>query len=405
LVGWREIERSIGVPATANVEIRALSASDAAGCDGIIHSLPSHFGDPEGREQCARAVRSEQGIVAIADHAVAGFLTSKPWFATTREITWMAVHAEWRGNGIGGRLIEHLAGLATREGRRFLLVTTLSASAGLRSSPPVQGSRIAPVADLDTARKNQSVGKAAALLRASSDFPSGTTVAELARAAALPRATAVRMIEALIAEGLLARAGERGVIVTGPEIFRLAEVRYRREPLIVAARGILSDLALVVRESISLGIAQPPGTIRIVEQIDGPHMLGVADWVGRHFALHASASGKVAIAFWDERVLDALLARPLEPVTPRTICDPEAFRREIAVIRERGYALMLDELEEGLAAVAVPVFLGGMLYAAITATAPTARAGVDELIAFVDPLQEAAREIVLALESGPAQRG
>jgi DNA-binding IclR family transcriptional regulator len=261
------------------------------------------------------------------------------------------------------------------------------------------------VADRDTAaRRNQSVGKAAALLRASSDFPSGTTVARLARATALPRATAARMIDALIAEGLLARVGDRGAIVTGPEIFRLAEVRYRREPLIVAARDILLALASAVRESISLGIAQPPGTLRIVEQVDGPHMLGVADWVGRHFALHASASGKVAIAFWDDRVLEALLARPLERLTPRTICDPEAFRDEITVIRERGYALMIDELEEGLAAVAVPVLVGDALYATIAATAPTARAGMNELITFVDPLRAAAREIVLALEARPARR-
>ena len=235
-------------------------------------------------------------------------------------------------------------------------------------------------------------------------FPSGTTVATLARAAALPRATAVRMIDALIAEGLLARVGGAGRDRDRAGIFGSLRVRYRREPLIVAARDILADLASAVRESISLGIAQPPGTLRIVEQVDGPHMLGMADWVGRHFALHASASGKVAIAFWHARVLDALLARPLQRLTPRTVCDPEAFRGEISVIRERGYALMIDELEEGLSAVAVPVLVGGALYATIAASAPTARAGMSELITFVEPLRAAAREIVMALESGPARR-
>jgi ribosomal protein S18 acetylase RimI-like enzyme len=94
------------MPTKANVETRALSPSDAAACDENIHSLPHHFGDPKGREQCARAVRSQQGLVAIGDHSVAGFLTSKPWFATSREITWMAVHAQWRGNGIGCRLTQ-----------------------------------------------------------------------------------------------------------------------------------------------------------------------------------------------------------------------------------------------------------------------------------------------------------
>jgi GNAT superfamily N-acetyltransferase len=116
------------MPSRANFQIRASSPRDSAACDAIINSLPYHFGDFEGRDECARAVRSEDGIVVTADHAVAGFLTSKPWFATSREITWMAVHAAWRGRGIGSLLIDHLAQLATRERCRYLLVTTLSAS-------------------------------------------------------------------------------------------------------------------------------------------------------------------------------------------------------------------------------------------------------------------------------------
>jgi GNAT superfamily N-acetyltransferase len=109
-----------------DVCVRCLVPGDAPVCDGIIRSLPYHFGDPQGREKCAAAVRSEQGLVAVEDQVVAGFLTWKAWFGTSCEITWMAVHAERRGKGVGSLLMEHLGGVATQAGLGFLLVTTLS---------------------------------------------------------------------------------------------------------------------------------------------------------------------------------------------------------------------------------------------------------------------------------------
>jgi ribosomal protein S18 acetylase RimI-like enzyme len=102
--------------------------ADAEACDGIIRSLPYHFGDPGGREQCALAVRSQAGLVAISGADVAGFLTWRPSLASACEITWMAVHATRRGEGVGTRLVHSLATRASEGGTRFLLVTTLSAS-------------------------------------------------------------------------------------------------------------------------------------------------------------------------------------------------------------------------------------------------------------------------------------
>jgi ribosomal protein S18 acetylase RimI-like enzyme len=108
------------------VAIRPLTTADASTCDDIIRSLPYHFGDTDGQRECAEAVRNSPGLVAIRDDQVVGFLTIAHHFESTTEITWMAVHARHRGQGIGRALVRRLSDQLRREGRRLLLVTTLS---------------------------------------------------------------------------------------------------------------------------------------------------------------------------------------------------------------------------------------------------------------------------------------
>ncbi len=112
------------------VRIRPLEPADADACDQIVLTLPYHFGLEQGRRDCAAAVRSQRGLVAEEDDAVVGFLTVEPRFDACLEITWMAVRADRRRAGIGSALLERLATDAAREGRRFLLVLTVSPSDG-----------------------------------------------------------------------------------------------------------------------------------------------------------------------------------------------------------------------------------------------------------------------------------
>src|SRR5262245_23414459 len=111
-----------------HLEVRALTSSDAETCDQIILSLPHHFGHEGGRKACAQAVRSSEGWVAVLDGRVVGFLTIEPHFATTVEITWMAVQVELHGQGIGRTLIDHLRQAMQARACRLLLVATLAPS-------------------------------------------------------------------------------------------------------------------------------------------------------------------------------------------------------------------------------------------------------------------------------------
>jgi ribosomal protein S18 acetylase RimI-like enzyme len=108
------------------IAIRPLEVSDAPACDAIIASLPYHFGLEEGRLECAAAVRSQPGFVAERDEEVIGFLTEQHRFADAAEITWMAVHADHRRGGVGRALMDRLVADLEADGRRLLLVLTVS---------------------------------------------------------------------------------------------------------------------------------------------------------------------------------------------------------------------------------------------------------------------------------------
>jgi len=115
--------------------IRQLAASDAEACDAIVATLPYHFGDEEGRRECAGAVRSQRGLVAQEGGDVVGFVTIEPRFDECVEITWMAVRADRRRMGVGRALLDRVASDSREEGREFLLVLTVSPSDGADEIP------------------------------------------------------------------------------------------------------------------------------------------------------------------------------------------------------------------------------------------------------------------------------
>jgi ribosomal protein S18 acetylase RimI-like enzyme len=112
------------------VAIRPLEPADAEACDAIVLGLPYHFGDETGRRECAAAVRSQRGLVAEDADGVVGFLTVESRFEAAAEITWMAVRNDRRRRGIGRMLVERAAAGAVAEGRRLLLVLTVSPTDG-----------------------------------------------------------------------------------------------------------------------------------------------------------------------------------------------------------------------------------------------------------------------------------
>ncbi|HEX5940473.1 MAG TPA: GNAT family N-acetyltransferase [Dehalococcoidia bacterium] len=92
-----------------------------------MRSLPDWFSYEPGLEDCAKAVRTQQGWVATDEGHVIGFATWVERTPATAEITWMAVQRERRNKGIGTAIIEELAKDLAGRGYKLALAMTSAA--------------------------------------------------------------------------------------------------------------------------------------------------------------------------------------------------------------------------------------------------------------------------------------
>ncbi|MGD9526719.1 IclR family transcriptional regulator [Pseudonocardia sp.] len=252
----------------------------------------------------------------------------------------------------------------------------------------------------ERAKLNQSVKKAITLLRATAD-DRNANVSSLARAAGLPRATALRMIQTLEQEGFLLRIPGDDRVLLGPELVRLARNTDEQLLLREVSRPIVSDLVATVRETVTLSVVAPDGGLDVVSQVDAPAQLRPQSWVGQRFPLHASASGKVLLATYDDERLGRFLAEPLARFTPSTITSAEELRAELGLVREQRYAVSRDEEEEGLSGLSTRIHgPGDELLGVLSLGGPTQRLDRQRGRRATEHLMRAAGEIESVLRRG-----
>jgi DNA-binding IclR family transcriptional regulator len=150
-------------------------------------------------------------------------------------------------------------------------------------------------------------------------------------------------------------------------LLRFAGRGHIEADLVEAAASTLTALADQTGETINLAVAGPLGVEHLAQR-DSRHFVGGTNWVGRNVPFHASANGKVLAAVGAAR----LPAGGLQALTAHTHTDRAALDDELAAVRGRGYAVAVDELEPGLAAVAAPVHAGETV-AALSVSGPTIR--------------------------------
>lgn len=214
----------------------------------------------------------------------------------------------------------------------------------------------------------QAVDRAAELLTSVVESTQPRSFTDLARETGLAKSTASRLLQALERHGLLLR-DDAGLFRPGP-LFSLYALRHEpADGLVDIASKTLRRIADDTGETVNLAVARA-GLIVEVAQIDSTYLLGATNWVGTDVPAHCSAQGKVLYAFDALPVPD----EPLEPLTPQTITEPSALRRELRQVRRQGFAVSMEELEPGLVAVAAPLRTrDGATIAAIGVTGPVTR--------------------------------
>lgn len=240
---------------------------------------------------------------------------------------------------------------------------------------------------------SQAVERAASLLVCLVEADRALTVSELARATGLHQATTSRLVGALERGGILGRDGRRGRVRPGPVLLRLAMSDFSHRRLVELAGPILNDLGKATHETVNLSTPMRDG-VNHLAQVDSDYLVGTTNWVGRAVPPHCSSTGKVFLAFGSVELSEGALDR----LTPRTITDRRALSKDLELVRRRGFALTVDELELGLSAVAAPVRDGnGSVVAALSISGPSMRLGREQLQSYGELLCDAAARLSAAL--------
>lgn len=217
-------------------------------------------------------------------------------------------------------------------------------------------------------------------------------VTQLAQELNVHKSTASRLVAALERRGLVEQVEDRGKYRLGSGILRLAGATNARLDLVKEARPVCRRLAASTGETINLAVLTSNAALYI-DQTVGPTATPSYNWVGQHIPLHATSNGKVLLSEVSVTELGAF-TRELPAYTPHTITSRDELSAELALVRDRGYAVAVDELEAGLSAVAAPVRnQHGEVVASLSVSGPTFRMTEARMAQLVPQLQHSAEEV------------
>lgn len=190
----------------------------------------------------------------------------------------------------------------------------------------------------------------------------------------LSRSTTHRILSALVKAGYLRHESRKGYRL-GPKLIRLGFKAYGQLHLPSLARSHLEALREAVRETVHLAVLEGSEVVYI-DKVPGYRELQLASQIGSRFPAQSTALGKALLAWVpEERSREAFI--PGLQRTSKTLADWESFKEELKRVRERGYAVDLEENEPGVRCVAAPVFdARGEVVAAISVS--TAAIYLDE---------------------------
>ncbi|RWZ85402.1 MULTISPECIES: IclR family transcriptional regulator [Glutamicibacter] len=248
--------------------------------------------------------------------------------------------------------------------------------------------------------------KILAILAAFETTRRSLSLTEISAAADLPLSTTHRLVGELVDAGMLSRSANGGIQL-GLRLWAIAQNTGRQ--LRDTARPYVQDLFSLTGETSQLAIRDGNMSLYI-DRVYGTKRIARASRVGGRLPLHATAVGKVILAFSESWVADAYLELPLQQMTAHTRSNPKQLREELERVREKGYATTNEEVRLGTSSIAVPVFHTGRLGCSIGLVIPTSHAA--NMDRFLPVLQGTSRrleaatvhiplETLLGIVSGP----
>jgi IclR family transcriptional regulator, pca regulon regulatory protein len=241
----------------------------------------------------------------------------------------------------------------------------------------------------------QSLERGLAVIRAFDAEHADLSLSEVARATGLPRAAARRFLLTLVQLGYVHFEGGRFSL--RPRVLELGYAYLSGFGLPEVAQPHMEALVARVNESASISVLDETEIV-YVARVPTRRIMAITITVGTRLPAYATSMGRVLLASLSPEELDERLSRTtIRPLTTRTVADEAELRARLDRVRSQGWAMVDQELEQGVRSAAVPIRDGsGAVIAALNMSVHASRMTMQALRRDVLPLL---LETVGAIES------
>lgn len=193
-------------------------------------------------------------------------------------------------------------------------------------------------------------------------------VSDLAREFETSKTKVYRHLQTLARHAFVRQDGTTRRYEAGIKLFVLGERLRERFDIVAAARDDMAQLRDETGQAVTLTTLVGDQVV-VLELFHGHAIVEFGTRPGTLLDLHASAHGKVALAFGPSELLERCVAKPLKAWTPQTICSGAALERAVAEVRKRGWAVAANQVLTGVNGLAAPMFTHNGSYAGAIAIA------------------------------------
>ncbi len=220
-----------------------------------------------------------------------------------------------------------------------------------------------------------------------------SSLADIAARAALDRSTTYRMLSTLVAAGYVRQDPATRRYALTYRVVSLSRNLLADDEVYRQARRVLERLARETGETSHLTVLDGSEAV-LVQKVKGSQLVAVDFQIGDRSPLHATSVGKALLAHQPTRVVDEVIAGGLPRLAVNTIVEPDALRRELRQVRERGYAIDDHELADTMRCIAAPVFeRDGRVRMGVSISGPDSRFTFEYLEGLRGPVLAAAHDL------------
>lgn len=240
---------------------------------------------------------------------------------------------------------------------------------------------------------NQSVVKAFALLDAFTNDKTSWGVRELALKTGYNKSTTYRLLNTLASLNIVHQNSNEKYSL-GSKLFELGNRVAIYKTITKSTNTPIKNVALEIQETVLLSILKEDQVFHI-NKADSLHGLKINTSIGSYQPIHATAAGKLLLAFSEKHIQEEILKRiQLSKVTQHSITNIKNFKEELNKTNSQEYALDIEEFELGLVSIAIPIRNRfNNIIASISASGPLSRFRTKNIPTYIEILKKGVLEI------------